>query len=341
KKRSGLQLNHSFSLGADVCYVCPVETRYGSFKVFFSLNAASAELQEEISSRQAILEPRKIRVYASQLEAIYGRVKRIEQLERQLFTGPKARAQVRSEIKRVKRMIKQMKSEPLETLFGPAHKLVQEIAKDQGKEIQFITQGTWLYLDKSLLNHLYEPMLHLFRNAVDHGIEVPAERERKGKPPCGTIKTRAAFSENELRLIVSDDGVGFDYEKIREKAVMKGLLNERQSQNLLTEELAPFVFHSGLSTRESADSISGRGLGMDIVKRGLEAMGGEARVLSSTSFGTAIELLIPLSEDFSSLKSSVYLGGPTPAEDEDKHLLLDELSGYLNRLTLSLQAISK
>lgn len=342
KKRSGLQENYSISVENTSCYVCPVETRFGSFKVFFNLNASSPELQEEISSRQAILEPRKIRVYASQLEAVYARMKNIEQLERQFFTGPNARTKMRSEIKRVKRMVRQMKSEPLQSLFLPAQKLVQEIAKEQEKEIQFVSQGTWLYLDKSLLNHLYEPMLHLFRNAVDHGIEMPSERERKGKPSRGTIKTRAAFSENELRLIISDDGVGFDYEKIREKAQLKGLISERQSQTLLSEELAPLVFHSGFSTRDSADAFSGRGLGLDIVKRGMESIGGEARVVSSTSFGTSIELLIPLNEDFSALKIE---NPSTPvtygAEEEEKILLLDELMGYLERLNLSLQAISK
>jgi two-component system, chemotaxis family, sensor kinase CheA len=99
--------------------------------------------------------------------------------------------------------MRQMKSEPLEFLFGPANKLVQEIAREQNKEIQFVTQGTWLYLDKSILNHLYEPMLHLFRNAVDHGIELPIEREKKGKSPQGIVKVRAAFSENELKLVIS------------------------------------------------------------------------------------------------------------------------------------------
>ncbi len=343
KKGSGLQNNYSLSTDLGSCLVCPIETRYGSFKVFFSLNASSPELLEEISSRQAILEPRKIRVYASQLEMVYSRLKNIELLESRLFTGPKARAQMRAEIKRVKRMMRQMKSEPLEILFIPAHKLVQEIAKDQGKEIQFVTQGAWLYLDKSLLNHLYEPMLHLFRNAVDHGIEAPLERERKGKNARGTIKIRAAFLENELHLVISDDGSGFDFERIREKALMKGIISEQQAQTLLSEELAPFVFYSGFSTRNSADTISGRGLGLDIVKRGIEAIGGEIRVLSSTSFGTAIELLIPLNEDFSLAISPnlVSSGDYSTAEEEEKTLLLDELSQYLDRLTLSLQAISK
>jgi len=343
KKGGGLQENYALSPDRGACLVCPVETRYGSFKVFFSLNASSQELLEEISSRQAILEPRKIRVYASQLEAVYSRLKNIELLESRLFTGPKARAQMRSEIKRVKRMMRQMKSEPLETLFVPAHKLVQEVAKDQGKEVEFVTQGAWLYLDKSLLNHLYEPMLHLFRNAVDHGIELPMERERKGKKAKGTIKVRAAFSENELRLVVSDDGSGFDFERIREKALIKGLITERQAQSLLTDELAPLVFQSGFSTRDLADTISGRGLGLDIVKRGIEDIGGEARVLSSSAFGTAIELLIPLSDEFSIVSSAV--GSPSTlfsvAEEEEKTLLLDELSGYLDRLTLSLQAVAK
>lgn len=343
KKGSGLQENYSLSPDHNSCFICPVETRYGAFKVFFSLNASSPELLEEISSRQAILEPRKIRVYSSQLEAVYNRIKNIEILEGKLFTGPKARAQMRSEIKRVKRMMRQMKSEPLESLFMPAHKLVQEVAKERGKEVQLITQGAWLYLDKSILNHLYEPMLHLFRNAVDHGIESPSERERKGKNATGTIKVRAAFSENELRIIVSDDGCGFDFEKIREKALIRGIISERQSHTLLTEELAPLVFHSGLSTRDSADTVSGRGLGLDIVKRGIEAIGGEARVLSSTAFGTAIELLIPLNEDFSLATTNplTQIGISSGAEDEEKNLLLDELSGYLDRLTLSLQAISK
>ena len=346
KKGTGLQENYNVSVDRGSCYVCPVETRYGSFKLFFSLNASSPELLEEISSRQAIREPRKIRVYSSQLEAVYRRLKKIEQLEQQLFTGPKARTKMKTEIKRVKRMMRAMKSEPLESLFIPARKLVRELAKEQGKEIDFLSQGTWLYLDKSLLNHLYEPMLHLFKNAVDHGLESPSERERIGKPSKGHIKTRAAFSENELRLIISDDGAGFDFEKIRTKATVLELITLEQSKTLLSEELSSLVFEPGFTTRDSADSNSGRGLGLNIVKKGVEAIGGTVSVLSSTSFGTAIELLIPLTEDFSAIKISVADGPKTEneievIEEEEKLLLLDELTGYLDRLTQSLQVISK
>ena len=335
------QRDYELKPGPDFSILCRLETKYGTLSFFFRLEPSSKELIKEWEALDTAVEPRKIRVYASQLEAVYSNIKQMEQLERRWTEGPQVRAQMRFEIKKLRRTVYYLKSESLETLFSPARKLAQEISKVQGKQVRLTCHGTKIFLDKGLLNYLYEPMLHLIRNAVDHGIEEPAERERQGKPAEGQIKCIAGFSETGLRLIVSDDGRGLDFAKIRLNAVSKGLFTREEADTKLSEDLSGLIFKAGFSTRERADAISGRGLGLDIVRKGLEELGGELKILSTSNHGTAFELDIPLTEDFTMHKHLSPAATESAHEQEERAMLLDELGGYFERLFRSLGAFQK
>ncbi len=330
RKGTGLVSDYIFNPPNDPFFMCPVETKFGVFRVYFSFKASSHELIDELSSHGKIVEPRKIRVYASQLESLFSNIKGLEKLETRLLTGPQVRSQMRSQIKKLKRMLTQLKSESLETLFSPAKKLTTEIAKSQGKQVKFITCGTWLFMDKSLLNYLYEPVLHLIRNAVDHGIEDSSERERNGKNPVGTVKCLAAFNNQGLRLIVSDDGRGLDFNRIRQQAVAKGFYTQDEAIGKLSDDLSELVFKSGFSTREKSDAVSGRGLGLDVCRRNITAIDGTIKILSTSAKGTSFEILIPLNEDFS-LQKMQSIEEEENTEDE-KNRLMDDLSGYIEQL---------
>lgn len=342
KSTDGVHEHYSLPPTYESVMVCPVETKCGILKLLFLLKPASQGLIEELGSREVNVESRKIRVFASQIESIFAHVKALGQLESKLLTGPHIRAQMRSEIKKMKRMVHYLKSESFELLFAPARKLAVEIAKQQGKQMRLVTQGTWLYLDKTLLNYLYEPILHLVRNAVDHGIEEPSERERVGKPATGVIKCHAAFGEGGLRLILSDDGHGIDFSKVRERAVAKGLMTVDEANTKLSEELCELIFKSGFTTRDRADSISGRGLGLDIVRRAIEEVSGTIRILSTSHHGTSFEIRIPLNEDFGAIvkRDSAALSN-RDREEEERQVLIDELSTYFERLTRTLNLLKE
>ncbi|MBI4403152.1 MAG: Hpt domain-containing protein, partial [Deltaproteobacteria bacterium] len=330
--------NYELQSPADPFVICPVETKFGVLKVLISMSQASYDVVEERFGAGPT-DARRIRVFGSQIDSLSTHVKKLEELESRLLLGPHVRAEMRSEIKKLKRLAHHLKSEPLEMLFAPARRLASEIAKQQGKQIQFSTFGTGLPLDKSLLGHLYQPILHVVRNAVDHGIETPSERERVGKRACGQIKCLAGFHSNGLRLIISDDGRGLDAVRIRNRALACGLISQEQAGHTLSSELFTFIFQPGFSTREHADAISGRGLGLDIARKEIESVGGSVRILSSSHHGTSFEVFVPLNEDLSPKKMAPtdHSQASNTAEDE-RATLLDELADYFDRLTRALSA---
>jgi HPt (histidine-containing phosphotransfer) domain-containing protein len=342
QKGSGLIKDYALNAIEPPFLLCPVETRFGTLHIYFSLIPTSPALVEEFSQKQ-IFEPRKIRVFASELDNIYNNVKNLEAIERKLLSGAQARNQMRGQIKKLKRMLHQMRTESLETLFLPARRLTVDIAKQRGKQVELVTKGTWLHLDKTLLNFLYEPILHLIRNAVDHGVEEPAERERLGKPACGTVRCIATFNPQGFKILISDDGKGINYERIRECAVAKGLLSAHNAHENHNEELLPLIFHTGFSTKERTDDISGRGLGLDIVKKGIDSIEGTIRVLSTSPRGTSFEIQVPLAEDFVVKIPDAHEGVSldVAAGEEDRTLLLDEIVGYFDSLHRALLAYEK
>ncbi|GAB4301825.1 MAG: chemotaxis protein CheA [Desulfuromonadia bacterium] len=181
---------------------------------------------------------------------------------------------------------------PIGTTFSKFRRLVRDLSSELGKEIDMETFGAETELDKTVIEKLNDPLVHIIRNSIDHGIEPPEERVASGKPPRGTILLGAEHSGDSVIITIRDDGRGLDREKIRKKGVEKGLIPE--GVDLPDREIFAQIFAPGFSTADQVTNVSGRGVGMDVVKRGIEALRGTIRVESQHGKGTTITLKIPL-----------------------------------------------
>jgi len=183
---------------------------------------------------------------------------------------------------------------PVEQLFRRFPRLVRDVAKSCGKEVGLVITGQDTDLDKSIMDMLAEPLAHLVRNAVDHGIETPEERINAGKPAQGTIKLDAYHQGNQIVLEVKDDGRGIDKARLLEKAIDRGLIEASDAVNFTDPQALNLVFHSGLSTAEQVTTISGRGVGMDVVKSVLDRLKGTISISTERGKGTTFYLKVPL-----------------------------------------------
>lgn len=184
---------------------------------------------------------------------------------------------------------------PLDLILGNMGKMVEETAMIMGKEISFSTSGTELKLDKFILERLHDPVIHIVRNAIDHGIESPEKRKETGKPPEGSLKIDCSSESGNIIIRVKDDGGGFDYEKIRRRAVEMFPGQKEDIQEMDNAELNSFLFMSGFSTKDEVSELSGRGVGLDIVKYNIEKMKGKISLDSKKGRGTEFKLSLPLS----------------------------------------------
>lgn len=171
---------------------------------------------------------------------------------------------------------------------------VRDMARKTGKRINVITEGEETELDKAILEELADPLMHIIRNAVDHGIEMPAERERKGKFAEGTILIRAEHEGDRIAIYVEDDGGGLDDAKILRKAVEKGIVGAKQAEQMQQREIYQLIFSPGFSTADKVSELSGRGVGMDVVKNNIARLNGVVEVESGRDVGTRITLKLPL-----------------------------------------------
>ena len=183
---------------------------------------------------------------------------------------------------------------PVGRSWSKYHRTVRQIAQRLGKEVVLELSGEETELDKVLVEQLDEPLLHLVRNAVDHGIERPDEREAAGKPRAGTLSLSAFHRGNQIVVRLSDDGKGIDPERVREKAVRSGLVSAEAAAELDAEQVIDLIFHAGFSTREQVSDLSGRGVGMDVVRETLARLKGTVHVSSTLGQGTVFELRLPL-----------------------------------------------
>ncbi|HKT24613.1 MAG TPA: chemotaxis protein CheA [Terriglobales bacterium] len=183
---------------------------------------------------------------------------------------------------------------PVEQLFRRFPRLVRDVAKTCGKDVVLQVSGQETDLDKSILDALSEPLSHLLRNAVDHGIETPEERIAAGKPAQGTIKLNAFHQGNQIVIECSDDGGGIDRFRLVTKAVERGVLSHEEAERLSDTDALDLIFHPGLSTAEQITEISGRGMGMDIVKSVIERLKGSVSIDSRAGSGTSFLLKVPL-----------------------------------------------
>lgn len=181
---------------------------------------------------------------------------------------------------------------PLQSELMRFQRLVRDLSKEQDKEIEFIIEGSDIELDKTIIENLTDPLLHILRNSVDHGIESKEERIKAGKSPKGTILFKAYYSGAYVMIEISDDGKGIDPEVIRTKAIAKGLIEAEAK--LEKEEILDLLFISGFSTRDVVSDLSGRGVGMDVVRRKITGIRGDVIIDSEKGKGTVISIRLPL-----------------------------------------------
>ena len=194
----------------------------------------------------------------------------------------------------IQELVTKFRMVPVSFIFERFPRLVRDLSKSLKKEIALVLEGQETELDRTVIDEIGEPMVHLIRNCLDHGIELPEERVRAGKPEKGTI-TISAYQEGSGVIIqVSDDGKGIDVSKVREKAIRKGIITEEQAETMSEEELLHLIFLPGFSLAEKVTDLSGRGVGMDAVKIKVESLGGQFEVNTKLGEGTSVFVRLPL-----------------------------------------------
>ncbi len=193
---------------------------------------------------------------------------------------------LQDEIMRI-RMVK------IERIFNKFPRMVRDLARKLGKKVELIIEGHDTELDRTILDEISDPLVHLVRNAVDHGIEYPEERKLAGKSEVGKIIISARRERNNVIIEIEDDGRGLDTEKIKQKAIEKGLISPSEVESLSEEDLKMLIFTPGFSTKDTVTEISGRGVGMDVVKTKVEKLGGNIKLFSEKGKGTKIRITLP------------------------------------------------
>lgn len=183
---------------------------------------------------------------------------------------------------------------PIAQVFNRFPRMVRDLAHKLGKEIDFIVEGKETELDRNVIEVIGDPLIHLLRNAVDHGIEPPEERAAAGKPKAGTILLKAYHHENHIVIIAEDDGRGIDANKIRRKAVERGLIDEETAARLPDREILNYLFLPGFSLSKEVTDLSGRGVGLDVVKKNIEQINGFLEMSSVLGQGTKFTVKLPL-----------------------------------------------
>ncbi|MDI6873519.1 chemotaxis protein CheW [Candidatus Solincola sp.] len=183
---------------------------------------------------------------------------------------------------------------PVDHIFNRFPRMVRDLAKSRGKEIDFTMEGRDIELDRTILDEISDPLMHLLRNAVDHGIDSPEEREARGKPRRGSIRLAARRDRNYVSIEVSDDGQGIDERKIYEAAVRAGLVSPEEKKSLSDEDILRLLTTPGFSTAQEVSGVSGRGVGLDVVRSKVESLGGMLVMKTSRGEGTTFAMKLPL-----------------------------------------------
>lgn len=187
-----------------------------------------------------------------------------------------------------------MRMVPINLVFNRFPRLVRDLSQELGKEINLEIEGEDTELDRTIIDEIGDPLVHILRNASDHGIESPEERKEAGKDPEGTIKLSAFHEGNNVVIEIKDDGGGINPEHIKQKAVDNGVISREESQKMSDKEIINLIFASGFSTVEDVSDVSGRGVGMDVVKNKIESLSGSVDIASEVGKGTTFTIKLPL-----------------------------------------------
>ena len=183
---------------------------------------------------------------------------------------------------------------PIEQLFNRFPRLVRDLSISLGKEVELILEGKDTELDRNLIEEIGDPLIHLVRNAVDHGLESPEERRAAGKPVKGSLRITATHEDDQVNLVIEDDGGGIDTDKLRQAVVNRGVMSEAEAAQLSEHDAVQLIFHPGLSTAAKLSDVSGRGVGMDIVSNDIERMNGLIDIDTERGRGTRFKIRLPL-----------------------------------------------
>jgi len=247
-------------------------------------------------------EIQSVRVDVDQLDELHGLVEQLVTTRIKLRRGVEDNdRQVFDELDELDKIsgslqdtVMDMRLVPMKKIVGKFPRLVRDLAREQGKDIDFVVEGDDVELDRTILTEISDPLMHLLRNAVDHGIEQPDVREANGKDSEGTITLSAERDRDRVLIQVRDDGAGIDHETMREKAVEKGVKSREEVQEMEDAAVEDLVFHPGFSTNDEVTDVSGRGVGMDVVRDTVTRLDGSVSVDSTPGEGTTFTMTLPV-----------------------------------------------
>lgn len=259
----------------------------------------AAKEKEETTSKEKTVS--SIRVSSDKLDDLMNLVSELitTQAALSLHTDKKPDSELETIAENVEKLSRQLRDisfgmtlVPINNMFGRFQRMIRDISKELDKDIAFITEGGDTELDKSIIESLTDPLMHILRNSLDHGIESKERRAALGKPEKGTIVLRAYYSGTNVNVEIKDDGKGINAEIIRAKAIEKGVIEE--DAVLSEKEIFNLIFHAGFSTAEVVTDVSGRGVGMDVVRRNINTLRGEIDIESKVDEGTTLTIGLPL-----------------------------------------------
>ena len=266
-----------------------------------SIKTAGAD-KKQASSSDKSREIKNLRVNIQQLDHIMnlvedlvinrGRLKQIAE-QHKIKEMDEAIAMVDRSVSELQNLMMIIRMIPLNHIFNRLPRVVRDVAQYDGKDVNFVIEGGETELDRSVMDGLNDPLLHLIRNAVNHGIESPDAREKGGKPRMGNVRLSAHRDRDNVIIELIDDGAGINVDKVKAKAIEKGLITLEAADTFTTEQAIDLLFQPGFSTAEKISDISGRGVGLDVVKRSIEALKGTIRVETTPGKGSRFELLLP------------------------------------------------
>lgn len=260
----------------------------------------------EKSAKKTVAKPARssdagVRVASERLDELMNLVSELVTTQARLTTFCEGRdidelATIGENVEKITRRLRDnalsMSLVPVNSMVVRFQRLVRDLSVELNKQVVFDTDGAETEIDKSIIEKLYDPMLHLLRNALDHGIESPEERKKNGKPEQGTILLKAYYSGTNVIIEISDDGRGIDIERVRNKVIEKGLLTAKEATN--NRKVIDCIFAPGFSTSEKVTGVSGRGVGMDVVRRNISDVRGDIEVDTTQGVGTTFRVMLPL-----------------------------------------------
>ncbi|WP_336336637.1 chemotaxis protein CheA [Haloarcula brevis] len=264
---------------------------------------ASADPDPGAEEEHSVDEIKSVRVDVDQLDDLHGLVEQLVTSRIKLRRGVEqnnldSTSETLNELDKItanlQNTVMDMRLIPLKKVVGKFPRLVRDLARELDKDIQFEIEGEDIELDRTILTEISDPLMHILRNAVDHGIEPPEEREQAGKPRTGHITLRASRERDHVIIEVEDDGAGLDVEGIREKAIEKGVRSPEELDAMDDSSIYDLVFHPGFSTADEVTDTSGRGVGMDVVHDTVSQLDGSVNVDSEPGEGTTVSLRLPV-----------------------------------------------